>query len=176
MDRVKFLTDVITSANALYRKGGNSGLTDTEYDRLWYELQSLDPTNPLLHESGVIPETRKVTLPIPMASLEKVYCNDAKGDQLTPWLQQPGTKICSIKYDGAAVLLVYKNGLFTQAMTKGRDGIGQDITEHIKYMGGMPIHISIQYSNIMYIKAESVMKKSVFNAKYAAEYKNPRNL
>jgi DNA ligase (NAD+) len=143
------------------------------------KIAELDPDNELLQDTGsedVIDEDRKVSLPIPMHSFEKVYCNDQKGDQLSPFLKKPGNKVGSYKLDGAALLLEYKDNKLVQAYTKGRAGIGQKSLYIAKHIPNIPLTLKNSPFTQFYVKVELIIRNSVFIQKYAQTYANSRNL
>jgi DNA ligase (NAD+) len=178
---IKDLEDKIKKANALYRKGEQSPYTDEEYDALLEKLQQLDPENLILMDTGseeAIEKDRKVPLPTSMHSFTKVYVNDSKGDQLAPFLNLPGDKVWSLKYDGAALLLEYHGKRLVEAYTKGRGGVGQRSLAHALLIPGIVQDVKEMDPFKTYlIKLELVIRKSVFEAKYAPlGFKNSRNL
>src|SRR5690606_25275881 len=81
--------------------------------------------------------------------------------------------VISDKLDGVSTMLVYNNGAFSIAYSRG-DGInGADITRHVKHVNGLVENVSSDY---LVIRCELEMKNDVFNEKYADKYKNPRNM
>jgi DNA ligase (NAD+) len=171
----KEIENKIKEANKAYRSG-ESIMTDDEYDVLVDQLELMDPENELLKDTGseeALDESRKITLPYPMKSFQKVYNDDVKGDQLTPWLKTHAGTVKSAKYDGAALLVQYEGGRLVRAITKGRNDIGQLATAHANMIPGIPKRIG-DHGNVN-VKLELVIAKSIFEKKYS-HYKNPRNL
>lgn len=91
--------------------------------------------------------------------------------------------VCELKYDGAAISLVYVNGLFSKAITRG-DGIkGDDISENIKTIRSIPLKLSHnQAPNYLELRGEVLMPKEGFikmNDERISEglepFANPRN-
>ena len=84
------------------------------------------------------------------------------------------------KIDGLAMSLIYEDGLFKQAVTRG-DGItGEDVTSNVRTIQSIPM--SIPYKQRYDIRGEVYMPKSSFkrvNRERAAnneeEFANPRN-
>lgn len=107
----------------------------------------------------------------PMYSLQKVYDDEGKQDPLA------GLDVTtSIKLDGAAISLLYVDGVLTQALTRG-DGIeGQLITAKIYEHGGLvPTQISI--SGTVQVTGEIVAPLHIENSRnYAAGSLNLKDL
>lgn len=124
----------LKNANEAYRQG-NPIMTDREYDELEKQLSILDPVNEWF-KRGVndeIPKTRKVNLPFPMMSLNKVKTIE----ELIDWAKGYNSKfIITPKFDGLSV------GFFTKqekgslnAFTRGNGQIGQDCSKHAEKIG-----------------------------------------
>ena len=71
-----------------------------------------------------------------MLSLEDVF---SRGE-LHEWLKRAAEGVekewipwcCELKIDGLAVSLVYEDGVFVQASTRGDGHIGEDVTENLR--------------------------------------------
>jgi DNA ligase (NAD+) len=153
---------------------GEPVISDTEFDRLVEQLRELDPNNVILNEIGVgfIEGRRKVTHEMPMLSLQKCYTVE----DLLRWrnkLSDPDL-IVSPKIDGLAVALRYRSGTYVQAITRGDGLVGDDITENMRFVSGVAMHID-EVQDIE-IRGEVFIPRSVFENLFAEEYSNPRNL
>ena len=71
--RIEELSAAIHYHRELYYNHSAPEISDTEFDKLWDELKSLDPDNKILHEVGPepLPGTVKVEHKFPMRSLDK---------------------------------------------------------------------------------------------------------
>ena len=68
------------------------------------------------------------------------------------------------KFDGLSVELVYKDGEFNQAITRGDGRVGDDITENVKTIKNIPKKISfpwVEHSKI-HVRGEILMPKSTW--------------
>lgn len=94
-----------------------------------------------------------------------------------------------IKMDGLACAIVYQDGLFSQAMTRGDGFVGEDVTENIRTIKNVPLRLIRNpgfeqfLSGRTEVRGEIVMLKSDFeklNKKQVSlglpEFANPRNL
>ncbi len=173
MTTIKTLETSINEANAAYRTG-NAIISDVEYDQLIDALAELDPNNSLLTKIGleVDDESRKVRLPIPMASVNK--CKSL--DELKTWLRlkkiEANTElVITPKFDGLSFCVNEETG---QAYTRGDGEFGQRSDEHYKLIGNhlYPDDVPL----IKYSYGEVMMSKKTFVEKYSSTYANPRNL
>jgi len=127
-------------------------ISDAEYDRLMGDLQDLEEVYPEIQtpESptqrvGAEPleELGLVKHPLPMQSLQAVYeaeevqnfdrrCREELDQQRLEY-------VAELKYDGAAVELVYEEGRLSMAATRGDGQTGEDVTENIKTLREVPL-------------------------------------
>lgn len=189
--RIEYLTDTLNKANVLYYVNDNPTLTDNEYDSLMDELIKLEAKYPEFKLSNsptskvgneVIAEFKKVTHPTPMFSLADVFNYDELRDfdsRVQKEVPNP-EYVCELKMDGLAVSLIYKNGQFVSAATRGDGVIGEDITHNVRTIKKLPLSL---HKNIdLEVRGEIYMTKKVFNelnAKRQAAneplFQNPRN-
>ena len=48
---------------------------------------------------------------------------------------------CELKIDGLAIELEYENGVFTRGSTRGDGLIGEDVTQNLRTVEAIPLHI-----------------------------------
>jgi len=121
----------IQLANDAYAKGVPF-LTDYEYDLLWKQLHTIDPTNPVLYHTARH-ETRDgyVSHQVPLLSLQKAFVTE----ELRLFWQryQSQDLLLQPKYDGVAICL-YQMREGIRAVLSGDGKGGLDVTRHIPYM------------------------------------------
>jgi len=86
----------------------------------------------------------------PMLSIENVFVDDDGGfSQLQAWIEnlenkfgRPFMLTAEPKIDGAALSLVYENGILARALTRGDGTTGDDLTENIRKSGLVPLTLS----------------------------------
>lgn len=104
----------------------------------------------------------------------------------------PGKKheyLCDTKKDGLACALIYQDGKFTQAITRGDTKIGEDVTQNVRTIKNVPLQLrdTKTHNQLLLgrteIRGEIVMLKAEFNKlnqkrekEGLALFANPRNL
>ncbi len=115
---------------------GEGEISDAEFDKLWDQLKSLDPLNPVLQrvgaDSGNFAKIRHI---MPMGSQEKA----ANPEQFLAWTKNHAYDEYLVEYklDGASLELQYTNGELVRAVTRGDGTIGDDITANARKMQGV---------------------------------------
>lgn len=67
----------------------------------------------------------------------------------------------SCKLDGLTLVVKFENGKFVQGITRGRDGIGEDVTEACRFIKNFPLQIP--YKEYLELRGECVMTWDEFN-------------
>lgn len=135
MTRIEELEKLLSKYQKSYYDGEGE-ISDAEFDKLWDELKSLDPNNPILHKVGADSGNfAKVQHVMPMGSQEKA----ANPEEFLAWANkhQYDQYLVEYKLDGASLELQYENGYLVRAVTRGDGSIGDDITANARKMGGV---------------------------------------
>jgi DNA ligase (NAD+) len=168
-------------------------ISDAEFDGLVKELQALEADHPDL----ITPEspTRRVGgKPVegfptvrhsrPMMSIDNVYTVgeleefDARVRKLLP--DQAVEYVAELKIDGLGISVLFRNGRYVQAVTRG-DGIqGDDVTANVKTLKSLPLVISdpreIEVRGEIYLPFKSFHKiNRDREANEESLFANPRN-
>ena len=133
--RISELENLITRYQKSYYDGEGE-ISDAEFDKLWDELKTLDPANPILHKVGADSGNfQKIHHVMPMGSQEKA----ANPEQFLTWAEKHkyDEYLVAYKLDGASLELQYENGYLKRAVTRGDGTIGDDITANARKMGGV---------------------------------------
>lgn len=189
--RMAYLIDVLNKANVEYYVNDNPTLSDNEYDSLMDELIKLEEKYPQLKQSNspttkvgneVIAAFNKVTHPTPMFSLADVFNEDEVRDfdaKVRKEVSNP-EYVCELKMDGLAVSLIYKDGKFVSAATRGNGVIGEDITHNVRTIKKLPLTLHKKVD--LEVRGEIYMNKKVFNELNEKRkqdnlnlFQNPRN-
>ena len=190
-ERMKYLEEVLNKANVEYYVNDNPTLTDNEYDSLMDELIKLEEKYPEYKSPNspsekvgntVISEFRKVQHPTPMFSLADVF-NEEELKAFDNRIKKEISDceyVCELKMDGLAVSLIYKDGKFISATTRGDGVIGEDITLNVKTLKELPLKL---YKDIdLEVRGEIYMNYDTFNKLNEERekeglplFQNPRN-
>lgn len=200
--RAKELRRLLNQYSYEYHVLDEPSVSDAVYDGLMRELKELEAADPGLispdsptQRVGNVPLDKfaKVTHSRPMISLNDVFDRA----EVEAWVKRmdkllPGTNhefFCDIKKDGLACALVYQNGVFVQAITRGDGSVGEDVTMNVRTIPNVPLRLreTTRFGDFLYgrteIRGEIVMYKKDFEALNAkrekaglATFKNPRNL
>ena len=129
-------------------------ISDAAFDALMEELRALEAAHPELvtadsptQRVGAPPAEgfRPVTHPQPMLSLANAFDEE----DLHAWHKRvraglgdrPVEFVCELKFDGAAISLVYEHGVFVRGATRG-DGVqGEDITPNLRTVRSLPLRL-----------------------------------
>lgn len=178
--RIVQLLAEIQKNNKAYRSG-HPTISDTEYDKMVDELKSLDPNNEWFQhiEPSVVSKGRKVKLPIPMKSLNKVKSIA----EIRQWLSSmsiPETAklVITPKFDGVSWL---RDEFTNQTYSRGgADNEGQDCSKHYNLLTSFQKDGT---SNLNYTFGELVFDCKTWKEQLAGrisdatgeKFKSPRN-
>ena len=198
--RVDELRDQIRHHNYLYHVLDAPEVPDVEYDRLMRELTALEKEHPELITTDT-PTQRVGDTPIeafgtvehrlPMLSLDNAFSEEELRDfdrRVSDRLDL-GEDASDLEYaaepklDGAAVSLLYEDGVFVRAATRGDGRTGEDITHNVRTIESVPLKlVGSGYPPVLEVRGEVYMPKAGFDAynRKAAEagektFVNPRN-
>jgi DNA ligase (NAD+) len=150
--RIEHLRREIERHNRLYYAEDAPQITDAEYDRLFRELAGLEAAHPELASpdsptqrvgAAPLPEFAEVRHRAPMLSLgnafdeEEVRAFDKRvreglGVDIVEYSAEP-------KFDGLAVSLGYRDGVFVQGATRGDGSTGEDVTPNLRTVRTIPL-------------------------------------
>lgn len=177
-------------------------VSDAVYDSLMSELKQIEAAHP----AWITPDSptqrvgnklsdgfAKVRHPRRMVSLNDVFDKDDvvawvnRIDKLLP--AENHEFFADVKMDGLACALIYIDGIFTQAVTRGDSFVGEDVTNNVRTIKNVPLRLhetkgyEIFLRGRTEIRGEIIMLKKDFTAlnerQRAAgkpEFANPRNL
>jgi DNA ligase (NAD+) len=168
LEKIDALRQKIAHHEHLYYVLDAPEITDAEYDKMMRELQALEAAHPgLITEDS--PTQRvggkpregfvKVKHSSPMLSLDNALnegelrdfdrrVRDLLGDEEFEY-------VAELKLDGLSLAVHYRDGKFSQAVTRGDGATGEDVTENARTIRSIPFRA----------KAEEVRGEVVFNRK-----------
>ena len=191
IERIEYLRKVLKEYAYEYYTLDKPTVSDYEYDMLFRELEDLEKKHPELNDPNsptqrvgfeILSEFKKIDHSKPMLSLGDVFSYD----ELREWSKKITDVYGSVEYcaeykiDGLAMSLIYEDGLFKQAVTRGDGVTGEDVTSNVRTIQSIPM--SIPYKQHYDIRGEVYMPKSSFNRvnrerrqNGEEEFANPRN-
>lgn len=201
-ERIAQLRTIINDYRYHYHVLDESTMSEAAADSLKHELAQLEaghpelitPDSPTQRVAGqALDKFKKVTHRTAMISLADVF--DTK--EVTAWIDRmkrvkptiTDEYLCDIKMDGLACALIYEDGIFVQAVTRGDSRVGEDVTTNVRTIQNVPLTLreNQKYAHLLRgrteIRGEIVMYKNEFDALNRerekagkALFKNPRNL
>lgn len=196
--RIEELRSLIRYHNVRYYIDDEPEISDREYDRLFEELRTLEEAHPTL----LRPDSPTQRLAVEMQkefgsaehygqllSLENTYNAEdlfAFDARIKKLLQLPADATVDYmvdpKYDGLSIALTFEEGRYVRAATRGDGQVGENVTENIKTIGSVPLHLQGDHEGILEVRGEVLMSKQAFadlNDKRAEQglslFANPRN-
>lgn len=180
----------------------NPTVSDAIYDGLMRELKALEtnhpelitPDSPTQRVGGkALKQFSKVEHSSRMLSLNDVFSrSDVEAWVLRMEKLLPGRTheyFVDIKMDGLACALIYQDGQFAQAITRGDGYVGEDVTLNVRTIKNIPLQLRQSEETAQLtigrieIRGEIIMLKSDFEALNTAReqaglpvFANPRNL
>ncbi|OTQ31182.1 DNA ligase (NAD(+)) LigA [Gilliamella apicola] len=130
-------------------------IPDSEYDKLIKQLQNIEQQYPNLitidsptQRVGGTPLAQFASIKheLPMLSLDNVFdessfiaFNKRVKDRLHYNEKEQVEYCCELKLDGLAVSILYENGKFSKAATRGDGTTGEDITANVRTIKTIPL-------------------------------------
>ncbi len=162
----------------LYYVHNQPEISDSEYDRLFRELQDLEQQypqfvtvdSPTQRVGGVpLPQFQKVKHEFPLLSLdsemtkENVQAFDERVCRELS-LEQIGYS-AEPKYDGLSVELTYEEGVFVRGATRGDGLIGEDVTHNLRTIRALPLKLkeNVNFPRHLVVRGEVFIKLPDFH-------------
>lgn len=201
-ERVRKLRELINDYRYHYHVLDQSTMSEAAADSLKHELSQLEEQFPDLITADS-PTQRVAGEPLPgftqvqhssrMLSLNDVFSRV----ELEAWEKRieklmPGRTpefFVDLKMDGLACTLVYQDGIFTQAVTRGDGFVGEDVTVNVATIDSVPYSLRSSKNYAGFLKGRTEVRGEIvlYKADFAALNKerekagqplfaNPRNL
>lgn len=194
-ESIQTLRNELNQHNYNYYVLDNATISDYDFDIKLKELQDLenkhpeffDENSPTQRVGGAITKNFK-TIPhqYRMYSLDNSYSKE----DLLDWenrIQRVLGNVnlqytCELKYDGASISITYENGKLVQALTRGDGFQGDEVTNNIKTIKSVPLHLKGNYPDKFDIRGEIILPFKGFEKMNQelieigeTPYSNPRN-
>lgn len=201
-ERIKELRSLLNQYSYEYHVLDNPSVSDAIYDGLFSELKKIEEAHPELITADSPTQRvgnelregfKKVRHSSRMLSLNDVF--DAS--EVEAWVMRmdkllPGHThefFADIKKDGLACSLLYEDGVFVQAVTRGDSFVGEDVTANVRTIKNIPLRLRSApgFESFLVgrteVRGEIVMLKKDFDALNRRQevsgkplFANPRNL
>lgn len=190
------LVDTLNSYSKAYYVDDNPVVPDSEYDRLYRQLELIEQSNPAIIADdsptkrvggATLSEFEQVTHRVPLMSMGDIFNNaelidfdarmsSASGQSVVEYCAEP-------KLDGLAVSLIYKKGKLVQAATRGDGKVGENVTSNVMTIKAIPLKLTgDKVPDYIDVRGEVIMTRSGFNqwnerarATGGKVFANPRN-
>lgn len=195
LDTIKNLRDELNQHNYNYYVLDKPTISDFEFDQKLKQLQDLeaqhpeyfDENSPTQRVGGMITKNfETVKHEYRMYSLDNSYSIEDLQDWETR-IQKvlgdvPLEYTCELKYDGASISISYEKGRLVRAVTRGDGFQGDDVTNNIKTIKAVPIHLKGDHPEKFDIRGEIILPFAGFEKMNQelieigeTPYSNPRN-
>ncbi|MBI5431019.1 MAG: NAD-dependent DNA ligase LigA [Nitrosomonadales bacterium] len=154
-------------------------IPDAEYDRLFRELQTLEAQHPELLTADsptqrvggqILDGFAPVRHAVPMLSIRTETDTEDSGatnfdTRVRNALGNAGEieYACELKFDGLAVNLRYERGVLVQAATRGDGETGEDVTQNVRTIHCIPLHLKHCDADVIEVRGEVYMSRGDFN-------------
>ncbi|MDT3436961.1 NAD-dependent DNA ligase LigA [Haloarcula sp. 1CSR25-25] len=71
---------------------------------------------------------------------------------------------CEPKFDGLSVEIVYEDGVYQRAATRGDGAVGEDVTENVRTIASVPQRLRGEYPDFLAVRGEVYIPRDAFTA------------
>ena len=171
-ERCEQLRSEIDRHNHLYYVEAKPEITDRQFDAMLHELEALEaeypelvtPDSPTQRVGGQPLEGfQTVEHAVPMLSIDNTYSEAelrAFDGRVRRGLegQQPAY-VAELKIDGVSMSLLYENGRFVRAATRGDGARGDDVTANVKTIRSVPMRLKGAPPALLEVRGEVYMRR-----------------
>ena len=197
LEEYKNLVAELNQHNHHYYVLDNPSVPDSEYDRQMRKLQEVEVSHPdIVTEDSptqrvggmALQSFSQITHGLPMLSLDNAFSDAELQDferKVKDRLNQTADieYVCEPKLDGAAVSILYRDGVLVYGATRGDGNIGEDITANVRTIKSVPLKLQgHNIPHLLEVRGEIYLPKVGFDALNEAAravggktFVNPRN-
>lgn len=192
--RYQELDEQLKEASRLYYQNAFSPMSDEDFDMGLKELEALELKHPEWKTAGSISnrvgsdltnDFAKVLHQEPMLSIANAYNAEEMGDFIksaTENSDSPIQWVCERKIDGVSLSVIYEDGQFARAITRG-DGVqGDEVSLNALTISDIPKSLKNVPKGTLEVRGEVYMEREAFlalNERLQSEkkksFQNPRN-
>jgi DNA ligase (NAD+) len=194
-ETIESLREELNRHNYNYYVLDNPVISDYEFDQKLKQLQELESQHPEFFDENsptqrvggsVTKNFQTVTHKTRMYSLDNSYSKE----ELLDWENRiqkilgdvPLEYTCELKYDGASISITYENAKLKRAVTRGDGFQGDDVTQNVKTIKSVPLHLKEPHKEEFEIRGEIILPLKGFEKMNQelieigeTPYSNPRN-
>jgi DNA ligase (NAD+) len=195
-DEASALTTRILELREAYYEREAAIASDEEYDRMMRRLEELERLFPELQSQDSPTQTvggrADSTLFAPVRHAERMLSLDNvfSRDEFLAWAARverdagrPVHYLCELKIDGLALNLRYENGVLVSAATRGDGVVGEDVTENVALIAGIPARLDttappplVEVRGEVFFNADAFERLNAVQAEAGDRlFANPRN-
>jgi DNA ligase (NAD+) len=191
---VEALRDGIAFHDRKYYVEDDPVIADSVYDTLFERLEELeeafpglrDPNSPTMRV-GAPPaeELERVEHTAPMLSLNAATERGEVEDFLRFLREEAGAApalVAEPKFDGLSLEVVYEDGGFARAATRGDGRTGEDVSNNARTIRSLPLRLAGEPPRLLAVRGEVFLRRELFHAINRARiergedaFANPRN-
>lgn len=186
--RAAKLRELINDYRYHYHVLNKSIMSEAAADSLKHELSQIEakfprlitPDSPSQRVAGeALPGFKQVQHSSRMLSLNDVF-DEA---ELNAWIERmkkllpPGARLeyfMDIKMDGLACAIIYQDGIYKQAITRGDGFVGEDVTANVRTIESVPLRLRQVKDNQNFLKGRTEIRGEIVMYKKDFEQLNKR--
>ena len=168
-EKISSLRKEIEEHNRRYYDLDDPSISDQKFDMMLKELEELEKVNPELFDinsptqkvGGSVTKPFKTSIhKTKMLSLDNSYSLEDLIDwekRIKKYIDNPVEYTCELKFDGASINLLYKNGELVKAVTRGDGEKGDDVTANVKTIDTVPDRLNGSFPDDFEARGEIVI-------------------
>jgi DNA ligase (NAD+) len=178
-DEIAALRVSIKHHQDLYHRDDAPEISDEEYDGMVRRHDQIvaerpdleDSTSPTLNVGGELsPLLAKVQHEVPMLSLDNAFTYDDVVEFDRRVSEMLGVPAGTLRYtaepkdDGLSCSLIYENGVLVRAATRGKEGVGENITAQAGAVPEIPQRLTAPFPARIEVRGEVYMTHAAYKA------------
>ena len=179
LEEYKNLVAELNQHNHRYYVLDNPSVPDSEYDRQMRKLQDMEVSHPDIATEDsptqrvggmALQSFSQIKHGLPMLSLDNAFSDAELQDferKVKDRLNQTTDieYVCEPKLDGAAVSILYRDGVLVYGATRGDGNIGEDITANVRTIKSVPLKLQgHNIPHLLEVRGEIYLPKVGFDA------------
>jgi DNA ligase (NAD+) len=173
-EQVRRLREAVEYHDYRYYVANDPVIADRTYDALFDRLRDLeaafdlhDENSPTRRVGGEpLDELETVEHVAPLLSLQ----SSGDADEIREFDRRIRDRVGDVdysaepKFDGFSIEMVYEDGAFERAVTRGDGREGEDVSANVRTVGSVPLHLPSGAPDFLAVRGEVYMPRSGFQA------------